>query len=245
VIPAARSAWFGWWLARHAQRRIERRFARVLVRGRDTLVRAAGESPVLIVSNHTSWWDPLVIIHLLWRVVPLEAYAMMDARNLRLLPFFRHVGAFGVDLDDAADGARGIRYACKRLDRAGQAVWIFAQGREVPVTVRPLVFRRGAWQIARVARRAKVLPCALRYEMGSRADPVLYVSFGDEVEIPRHADRSARILENAVTSELDRIDAVIVSGETLEFETLHEKKDGALATWATQTLARLTRAAER
>jgi 1-acyl-sn-glycerol-3-phosphate acyltransferase len=245
VIPATRSAWFGWWFARHARRQIERRFARVVVRGRDTLARAGQEGPVLVVSNHTSWWDPLVIIHLLWQVVPLEGYAMMDAKNLRLLPFFRKVGAFGVDVDDASDGARGIRYACKRLDHAGQAVWIFAQGREIPVTVRPLVFRPGAREIARIASRAKVLPCALRYEMGSRADPVLYVSFGEAVKVPRRAGDCARALEDAVTAELDRIDAAIVSGEAIGFETLYEKRDSPFFTLATRVLARLTRAHER
>jgi 1-acyl-sn-glycerol-3-phosphate acyltransferase len=245
VIPAERSKWFGWWFARDAKRRIERRFDRIVVRGLDVLTRAGQDGPVLVVANHTSWWDPLVVVHLFWRIVPLEAYAMMDARNLRALPFFRKVGAFGVDLQDAADGARAIRYACKRLDKPGRLVWIFAQGREVPITVRPLGFRPGAAEIARLARRAIVLPCALRYEMGSRPDPVLYLSFGEPVSLPAEQGRCTNVLEAAVTAELERIEAVVVSGETSEFEPLYAKRDGTLSLLAIRALALLTRAPGR
>ncbi len=244
MIPAARSRWFGWWFGGVAQRRIQARFDRVYAGGLPALAQAAREAPVLVVSNHTAWWDALVVVHLFWNVLPLEAFAMMDAKNLRALPFFRRVGAFGVDLDDPRDGARAIRYAARLLDRPGRLVWIFAQGREVPVTARPLGFRPGAVALARIARNAVVVPAALRYEMGSRPDPSLYLSFGapmtasDARAAPAAA---ATALEDAVASQLDAIDARLVAGDTRGLELLHAKKEGHLFAVAQRMLAVLTR----
>ena len=85
---------------------------------------------MLVVSNHTAWWDPLVAILLSHRILNTDGFALMDAKNLRRLPCFGRVGAFGVDLDDQRDGARAIRYAAKlliakELSRR-RLVWIFA-----------------------------------------------------------------------------------------------------------------------
>ena len=101
MIPARPGPLFAWWFARDAEKRIAHAFSSVRVHGLEALrdTRAAGD-PALVIANHTAWWDPLVAIYLTRRLVRWDAYAMMDAKNLRRLPFFAKVGAFGVDLDD-------------------------------------------------------------------------------------------------------------------------------------------------
>jgi 1-acyl-sn-glycerol-3-phosphate acyltransferase len=240
VIPARKSATFGRWFSGDAQRRIMRSFGSVRVGGLDDLARLAAERPVLVVSNHTSWWDPLVILYLTARVLKVDAYAMMDAKNLRALPFFGKVGAFGVDLDAPADGARAIRYAAKLLDRAGRLVWIFPQGREVPVTARPLGFRGGSAEIARVARQAVVVPAAIRYEHGGRPEPSIFVAFGAPLARERDVARARHVQEAAVVGELDRIDRALLSGDLSELPLLHERKPGWLEITMQRVLAWMT-----
>ena len=241
MIPARKSATFSRWFSGDAQRRIERTFATVRVGGLDELARLVAERPVLVVSNHTSWWDPLVILHLTTRVLRVDAYAMMDARNLRELPFFGKVGAFGVELESAADGARAIRYAAKLLDRPGRLVWIFPQGREVPVTARPLGFRPGSAEVARVSKLAAVVPAAIRYEHGDRPEPCLYVAFGAPIAAERDVARATRAQEAAVAGELDRIDRALITRELLDLQLLHERKPGWLDTALRRALAWMTR----
>ena len=200
MISAAKSRFFTRWLARDADKRVRRTFGLVATRGLERVRAALETGPVLIVSNHTSWWDPIVSQLIGHRVLRSDGYALMDAKNLVRLPFFRKVGAFGVDLDDPADGARALRYAVKLLDRPGRLVWVFPQGREAPLVQRPLGFRPGSEAIARLARRATVFPCAIRYAFGSEELPVLHISFGAPI-----ANGGAH--EAAVTTELDRIDA--------------------------------------
>ena len=225
MIPARKGQKFTAWFSGHAEKRIKKNFSAVRIRG---LAHLQGEAPLLVVTNHTAWWDPLVALMVSNRILHADAYAMMDAKNLERLPFFGKVGAFGVNLDDARDGAHALRYAARLLSQPRRLVWLFAQGREVPITVRPLGFRGGSEAIARVSR-ARVVPGAIRYEMGQAEAPVLWLSFGEPVT----GDHEA-----AVTRQLDAIDHAIVSGDD-DFAVWFARQHGG--SLAESMLAWLTR----
>jgi len=170
---------------------------------------ASARGPVLLVGNHTSWWDALVCFYLLRGYFYLETYALMDAKNLKKLPFFSFLGAFGVDRSDPLDGARGLRYAAKQLRRAGVCVLMFPQGRERPVTERPLGFYPGAAALAQLAPVSTVVPFALRYEWGEDEKPTIYVNFGSALEPASVVVDGQRAQEQAVTRALDAIDTAL------------------------------------
>lgn len=242
MIPARKSSLFNAWFAGHARARIHKTFGKVFLRGLDAAKRTAESAPVIVVSNHTAWWDPLVVLHLSEHLLETDGYALMDAKNLRTLPFFALVGGFGVDLDAPADGAAGILFAARLLREAGRLVWIFPQGRERPVTERPLGFKPGAAEIARVAKKAVTIPAALRYEMAGEEKPYLFVSFGDAVGPERDVERARGMQEAAVAKELDRIDQA-VRGEAARdaFVCVHQGKSPWIGAAAEKLLAMMTR----
>lgn len=241
MIRARRVGWFNAWFSGHARSRIRGAFGEVRVRGLDAARAHAADAPLLIVSNHTSWWDPLVALHVSTHMLGMRGHAMMDAKNLRRLPFFALVGAFGVDLDNAADGAAAIRYAARLLDVPGNLVWVFPQGMERPVTERPLGFRAGSAEIARVAKKAKVVPLGLRYEFGAVERPTLWISVGDAVAAGRDTVKNRAMQEEAVTDELDRIERAVRGEGAGEF-ALHWGKSPAIVGMAMErALAGMTR----
>lgn len=237
MIEARKSRWFSAWFARHCEARIRRSFEAVHVRGLDALADAGRRGSVLVVSNHTAWWDPLVAIWLTQRLLPLDSYAMMNATNLRRLPFFAKMGAFGVDLADPRDGARSLRYAARLLRSGRRVVWIFAQGDERPIT-EPLVFRPGSAELARLAPEAAVVPLALRYEMGNAEKPRLLVSIG--APLAAKADRAAQ--EHAVRHELERLEAWARSPDD-SFTCIMQASPSLLGAVAERMLAWFTRSA--
>ena len=249
MIPARKGRWFNPWFAGHARARIHGAFSEVRVRGLAEARALAAETPLLCVANHTSWWDPLVILHLSQHLLGVDGYAMMDARNLRRLPFFSRVGAFGIDLDSPADGAAGIKYAAKLLDRPGRLVWVFPQGRDRPSGERPLGFRPGAAEIARVARRARTVPVGFRYEVGAEERPRLYVSFGAPVAALRDPAEGRRAQEQAVEAELDRIHRALCAAADApgderalgDLALVHRARPSRLGLLAESLLAHLTR----
>jgi 1-acyl-sn-glycerol-3-phosphate acyltransferase len=224
-------ALFAW----HAERRVAARFGALRISGLERLREAGAAGPLVVVSNHTSWWDPMLALVLGSRA-GLEGYALMEAANLRRLPFFALVGAFGLDPADPSDAAAGLRYAARLLSPRGgglparRAVWVFPQGREVPAHARPLGFQGGAAALSRLSG-APVLPVALAYTFGSVEAPTAWISVGEPLQ--PGADAAAQ--EEAVSRELDRIQAA-VEGSDRPFGPPPHPDDG----FAARALAWLT-----
>ncbi|MGK0359792.1 MAG: 1-acyl-sn-glycerol-3-phosphate acyltransferase [Bradymonadia bacterium] len=243
MIPARKSKLFTAWFSRHAEKRIAKTFQQVRVADVEHL-RAALDRPVILVSNHTSWWDPLICLLVAERMVDCDPYAMMDADNLRKLPFFARVGAFGVERGEQGQGlARdSIDYAIQLLDRPGRFVWIFAQGDERPINERPLGFRRGAPVVWDAVPDAVVIPLAIRYVFGHTEKPFLYLSFGPPVAPVEGVEPRRLALEAAVLTQLERIETALSDKATRAmFEVTHRAPKSWLGAFAERMLAWMNR----
>lgn len=240
MIRARRVGWFNTWFSGHARSRIRNTFGEVRVRGLDAARAHAASAPLLVVSNHTSWWDPLVALHVSTHMLGTAGHALMDAKNLRRLPFFALVGAFGVDLDNPADGAAVIRYAARLLETPQHLVWVFPQGAERPIHERPLGFRGGSGEIARVAKKARVVPVGLRYEFGGTERPTMWISFGEVVAAGRDTRKNRAAQEEAVTGEMGRIEKAIGGEGAGEFATYWRMKESAVGMAMERMLAMMT-----
>jgi 1-acyl-sn-glycerol-3-phosphate acyltransferase len=240
MIRARRVNWFNAWFSGHARSRIRDTFGEVRVRGLDAARASAAESSVMVVSNHTSWWDPLVALHVSTHLLEKAGHAMMDAKNLRRLPFFAMVGGFGVDLTSRADGAVVIDYAARLFDEPKNLVWVFPQGAERPSSERPLGFRRGSGEIARIVQKAPVLPIGLRYEFGGVEKPSLWISFGEAIQSGEDAAKNRAMQEEAVTGELDRIDRALRGDGASEFATYWKTPANVVGLAMERTLATMT-----
>jgi 1-acyl-sn-glycerol-3-phosphate acyltransferase len=240
VIPARKRRWFRAWFAGRVRAMLTGRFEAVRVCGLERLRAAVRAGPVLVVCNHVSWWDPLVALFVTELVVPCDSYALMDAANLRRLPFFALIGGFGVDLTSPSDGAASMRYAVKLLKNPGALVWVFPQGRERPPTVRPLEFRPGSAEIARLAK-AVTVPVALRYEFAERERPYLYVHVGEPIAVERDVARALETHEKRVLEGLGDIDTSLRAGDLARYETVIAHPPDRLGALAERALAWLTR----
>ncbi len=240
MIPSQKSRAFTWWFARVARGRISDTFGEVRVSGLQRALDALAEGPIVAVSNHTAWWDPLVILWLTHEVLRCDSYALMNASNLRRLPFFGLVGAFGVDLGDPRDGALAMRHAVRLLGGPRRAVWVFAQGEERPISLRPLGFQRGSAEVSRVSKRPAV-PFALRYEFGPAERPTLYIAVGEAIAPSRDVSALRDAHESSVTALLDRLDADLAAGTLDAYVPVMQRAPSVAAAFAEGALAALTR----
>lgn len=212
MIPARPSPWFKRWFGAQVEKRMRRCFAAVRVRGLERFLQHTSRGPVLVVSNHTSWWDAMFCILLSTRLARLNGYAMMDASNLRRLPFLGRAGGFGIQRGDPRSVNKALAYARSRLRAPGDVVWIFPQGRERPVTERPLRFFDGAARVAYGLTSVTVIPVGIRYELGAHPLPTLLVSLGEPID-----GNTAATQALAVEHELDCIEHALCSGALRSF----------------------------
>lgn len=184
-IPAEASPafvrFFGWWTR---EKMIAKRFFAVrLARGSRRSLEAVADhpGPVVLVVNHVSWWDPLIMLcvhRLFWPDRTLRA--PMDAAQLRRFGLFKKLGTFGVDPDNAESLRVMSSYIADYFaDDPRPTLLINPQGRFVDVRaeVEP---RPGAARIAASAENVRCVALAMEYqfwldqrpELLLRAEPV-------------------------------------------------------------------------
>lgn len=162
--------------------------------------------PLLLVANHVSWWDGFVLREIHRRLRPsAPLYTVMLDRELRRLPWFRRLGAVGLDPESPISVAHLLRdLRARRRERPDCVVAFFPQGRIWPSHRRPLGFRGGVEAFARHLAPAVVLPVGLHMEPLSHPSPTLLASVGEPL-LPGEEPVAAPELERRVEGEIDRI----------------------------------------
>ena len=143
--------------------------------------------PIILFGNHSCWWDGLMEFFFSADVFHLDAYLMMEERQLRRYGFFRWIGAFSVDRQSPRDAVRSIHYAASLFDRPGRILWIYPQGVMKPNDARPLEFFSGTARLIELLRDPQVLPVAHRYEFLMEQRPEAFSLFGPPVDVSRGA----------------------------------------------------------
>lgn len=200
---------------------LRRRFSSFRIRGLENLSGGA-ERPRIIFANHSTWWDGLIAFEISRRA-GLDAFVMMEERQLRRYPLFRYLGAFSIDPGDRRSAFRSLGFAADLLrDHPDRALWIFPQGEIRPPLRRPLGFRNGIAEIVRRIPSAAVVPLAIRCEFGGDFKPEICAETGSPVDLqatlPGPRGSITEVLETALTDLLDGLERDI-AGSTLEGHT--------------------------
>lgn len=168
----------------------------------------AADRPLVIVANHTSWWDGFLLrdIH---RALRPDApfHVVMTAHELARFPFFRRIGAVGIERDSAGSILRAFRQLARKAEAAPRSVILyFPQGQIWPAWRRPLGFQRGVELLLRTMPPATALPIGIHIEALNRSAPAAFISVGSPLD---SADATTSGLELQVTAQLDRIAALL------------------------------------
>ncbi len=164
--------------------------------------------PVIVCSNHPSWWDPAFFILLQTRLFPGRAgYGPMDAEAIGKYRLLERMGVFGIELESRRGAARFLG-VCNRILRDGTNVlWITAGGEFADARARPIRLRPGIAHLLRRTPDAIVLPLAMEYTFWNEGKPEALARFG--APIPAGRDRSVAewtaVLEAALTRTADEL----------------------------------------
>lgn len=133
---------FGWWVRRMFRADF---FAVRLARENSLLLAdlATHPAPVIGVSNHSAWWDPLVFVLLHRRFMPDRiATGPVEAEQWRRFGFMKKLGLFGLDPHDPRSAPLMVDHVleCFR-DNPRTNLWITPQAQFVDprekITIRP------------------------------------------------------------------------------------------------------------
>jgi 1-acyl-sn-glycerol-3-phosphate acyltransferase len=188
------------------------------------------DQPVLLVLNHTAWWDPMICLVLSRFFGGCEQFAAIDAAAVRQYPFFRKLGFVGVDTTSLRGATEFLRTGLTILSAPRRVYWVTAQGRFADVRERPLGLRSGVGHLAARLVRGVVLPLALEYTFWTERTPEALARFGEPLRIGDDSGLSGKDwtvrIEDALTRTLDALNAETATRDPEKFVPLVSGKVG-------------------
>jgi 1-acyl-sn-glycerol-3-phosphate acyltransferase len=189
--------------------------------------------PIVIYSNHASWWDPLV-----WMIIKSEffpsyrSYMPIDAESLNRYKFFGKIGFFGVEQGTIRGAAYFLRTSHAILREPGNILAITPQGRFSDVRNRPLQFKTGLGHLAHRLSEGLLIPMAIEYVFWEERLPEVLVRFGKPIQLgsairePRDAKSWNSFLEFELQCTQDSLAKEVQNRDTTQFRSLLKGKVG-------------------
>jgi len=172
--------WFTWYSRRYVRRHFHS------VRVSRSGLPPASKLPLVIYSNHASWWDALVCLVLKDEFFPdRTAFAPIDAAMLERYKMFRRLGFFGVEQRTRRGASQFLRTAETVLQSPRHLLAVTPQGRFTDVRERPVHFEGGLGHLAVRVQRALFVPFVVEYVFWEERLPEILVRFGESVEVRR------------------------------------------------------------
>ncbi|MDQ6736877.1 MAG: lysophospholipid acyltransferase family protein [Gemmatimonadota bacterium] len=160
--------------------------------------------PVVLVSNHVSWWDGFLLRAVQKSIRPQSAfYTIALERELEQHPILRMIGGVGMIPSSPSSILHSMRVLKKKcVEEPDTVIGFFPQGRIAPSFTRPLAFTRGIELFARRIGSLTVLPIALHIEPVTGMAPTAFVRVGEPIRA-HDGLVNAKLLEDRVESMLD------------------------------------------
>ncbi len=222
------------WLLRlfrwYAQRYVRKHFHVLRLSKSGQPFPPAGDTPLLIVLNHPSWWDPMICLVLSRLMAEREHFGPIDAEAVKRYGFFKKLGFVGVDTKTLRGATEFIRTGTTILSQPNRVYWVTAQGRFTDVRERPLAIQAGVGHLAARLHRGIVLPLAFEYTFWTERTPEALVRVGEPLSIMEHPGLSGKawtaLIETAMTENLDALNSEAMTRDPGKFSTLLSGKSG-------------------
>ena len=220
-VSSRLASWFG----RYLRRYFARHFDAIRLSGEEGLA-TIGDEPLVIYTNHPSWWDPILFMLLSQEVFPdRTAYGPMDSAALEKYGFLTKLGVFGVEQGTRAGAVQFLRMGESLLKRDGATLWITAEGHFTDPRRRPVDLRPGLSHLVRRVGNVRAIPLAVEYTFWNERLPEILVRFGDAVDFTA-SERSKPVTEiterlnRKLESTLDELESLALERDPSLFHTL-------------------------
>lgn len=185
----------------------------------------AQSHPLILFTNHASWWDPLAGLLLAQTALPdREHYAPMDETALRHYSIFHPMGFFPVDNGSPRGAAQLLRAGQEILARNRSVLWITPESRFQDVRTRPVSFRPGLGALITRIERITCIPIGIEYVFWNERLPEILINIGEPLEIAdgtmEEAQTWTNLLACATAATLDELAMLAMERNPDSFELL-------------------------
>jgi hypothetical protein len=169
--------------------------------------------PILLMPNHSTWWDGFFVYLLNNLTYGRPLYVMMLEEQLSKYSFFSKVGAYSIRPGHPASILETMKYSLELLHTVknpAPMVCLFPQGEMTPASARPVKFQSGfEWLLERSKIEVMPLLLAMRVEYLEQQQPEVFFQFNS---LGNLNSINKQYLESKLSQILDEMLQNIVSG---------------------------------
>lgn len=228
MIPAKKNKLIDFLFSIYLNRLLKKHFYRIHLTGEENLNQINAALPVILYANHSNWWDGFIAYLLTAKRWKTDDYLMMDIEQMQKYSFFKYVGVFSVDRNDAKEAVHSIDYAVKILKNSNRFLWIFPQGLLQPQDLRPLKFYPGIAKIAEKLGSVNLLPVTMRYEYTLEQRPEVFIKIGEPDITDNNTSFSkdyTNYLQEKLIAGLDKLKELVINQKFDEFKIIFKGKN--------------------
>jgi chlorobactene lauroyltransferase len=228
MIKTQKNKIFGKLFTLYHNRLLKKHFYKIWLHGSEHLKKINESFPNILFANHTNWWDGFIAFQLSNNYLGADDYLMMDIEQMSKYRFFKYVGVFSVNRNDAREGIESINYAADLLKNTSRFLWIFPQGEMKPQDYEPVIFYNGIAHIAEKLGKVNLIPVSLRYEFIKEQRPEVFIKIG-EPEIVSSAigdtKQFTETLKQKLVKDLSSLKNDVINQNLGEYKIIFTGKD--------------------
>ena len=166
--------------------------------------------PLIVVTNHPSWWDPLIGLVLTEQMPSWRThFGPIDVRGLAQYPFLERLGFFGIEPGTTRGSLAFLRQSLEILAHPEATLWITAQGHFVDPRERPIRLKSGIGHLASRLSQGTIVPLAMEYPFWNDRCPEALARFGPPIAISSSGEHSPSEWTACVEQALEKSQDVL------------------------------------
>jgi hypothetical protein len=213
MIPAQHKIWADIIFNSYLNRLYRKHFHSLSILG--DIPEVKPDLPLLLLPNHSTWWDGFFVYTLNKKILHRELYVMMLEQQLKRFSFFTKVGAFSIDPGSFEGVKMSLQYANHVLsERKNVLLCLFAQGVLSPWFKRPLEFQRGVEKIVKnYGKKINILSLGIKALFLEEQHAQVFFRFGSCDQVDKDSFKGVHYYEEQCEYLLDQIIADISIGQ--------------------------------
>ncbi|MGH7600114.1 MAG: lysophospholipid acyltransferase family protein [bacterium] len=173
--------------------------------------------PLLLLPNHSTWWDGFFVYLLNKKLFRRKPYLMMLEAQLSRYWFFARLGAYSIDPQSSGGIKESIKYSIEVIKQKimpKPLLCIFPQGELLPLEKRPLGYKNGVETIlSGYGGKANFLPLAIKTEFLHEQLPEAFFCFGENLIANSKTFAGMQRMQEIEEGLLDELSKRISKGE--------------------------------
>jgi len=215
MIKAKHSVWSDILLNFYLKRIFKQHFNQISILG--NIPEPDPGLPLIILPNHSTWWDGFLIYLLNKKIFNRPGYLMMLESQLSKYQMFSGIGAYSINQNKPKDILASLSYTVSLLNQSTiprPLVCIFPQGELLPWEIRPLGYQKGLeWVLCRYGDIVNLLPLAIRLEFKDEQRPEVFLKFCENYQFTDKTFPGVAWLEKIQIDLLDTLSNCIIQQE--------------------------------